>query len=399
MREQRQQALAQIVEGLRTNYEVAQTNEERLQAEVQHLEEKVQKLNHKEIQAAALEQVVMTNRQSYDAFLRRFMDINTQHEDTVSLVAKIVDAAVAAQTPFKPNKRRIVTVAVILTLMGGVGLAFLLERLDNRLKNREDVEEQLGVPVLGELQELQHKGPENGAVTPELTYLEEPKSTFAEAVRSIRTGIMLSALDKPQQVLVVTSTTLREGKTTVALNLALALGQLRNVLLIDADLRRPALAKLWGLEQAEAGLAELIAGTAKVSECVHRVTGDIHVLPAGKALPQDPLKILSSERFAEVLKKTAQAYDTVVVDSAPVELVSDAKVLAAQASGVLYVIKADDTPYQAVCQGLRNLGQAGAPLLGTVLNRLDPKEATGYARYGRYSRYYAYGRYGYSEAT
>jgi len=193
---------------------------------------------------------------------------------------------------------------------------------------------------------------------------------------------------------VVTSTVSGEGKSTVAVNLALALGQLGTVLLIDADLRRAALAKLFGLDSKTRGLTDLVAGTAKVTECIRTMPGDIHVLCAGSTIPPDPLKILSSERFSTVLAKAAATYDTVLIDSAPVELVSDARVLATQASGVVYVIKADDTPHQAVRQGLSALSDSGTTLLGAVLNQINPKAVHRYGKYV-YSRYGRYGHYSY----
>ncbi len=137
--------------------------------------------------------------------------------------------------------------------MGGIGIALMLDRFDNTLKSREDVEERLGIPVLGELMLLKGKRADGAPFVPAMEFLDEPTSSFAEAIRTIRTGVALSGLDQSQQTLVVTSTVSGEGKSTVALNLALALGQLGNVLLIDADLRRPALAKLFGLDSQHTG--------------------------------------------------------------------------------------------------------------------------------------------------
>jgi Mrp family chromosome partitioning ATPase len=143
-------------------------------------------------------------------------------------------------------------------------------------------------------------------------------------------------------------------------------------------------------------LTDLVAGTANATEYISKVPGDIHVLCAGSTVPPDPLKILSSERFAKLLAKAADSFDTVVIDSAPVELVSDARVLAARASGIIYVIKADATPHQAAREGLSALSDSGTALLGAVLNQINPREAHSYGKhkYG-YSRYGNYGPYSY----
>ena len=396
VREQIDAALDKIVDGYRTDYEIARASEQRLQAEVKALEASVQELSRKQLAAKSLEQAVATNRQSYDAFLNQLMETSTRKADTVSMIARVVDPAVPEFTPVKPNKKRMVLMSLILALTGGLGIALMLDKFDNTLKSREDVEDRLGIPVLGELMLLKGKRADGAPFVPAREFLDEPTSSFAEVIRTIRTSVALSGIDQTHQTLVVTSTVSGEGKSTVALNLALALGQLGNVLLIDADMRRPALARLLGLDSKIPGLTDLVAGTARVTECIRTVPGDIHVLCAGSTIPPDPLKILSSERFSTVLAKAAATYDTVVMDSAPVELVSDARVLATQASGVVYVIKADDTPHQAVRQGLSTLSDSGTTLLGAVLNQINPEAVHRYGKYKYgYSRYGRYGHYSY----
>ena len=397
VRDQIDEAQGKLVEGFRTDYLIARANEERLQAEVNTLEVSVQELGRKQLEAQALEQAVATNSQSYDAFLNQLMKTSTRSADTVSMIARVVDPAVPELTPVKPNKRRMVMMGLLLALMGGVGIALMLDKLDNTLKSREDVEERLGIPVLGELMMLKGKRADGAPFVPATQFLDEPTSSFAESVRTIRTGVALSALDQPQQTLVVTSTMSGEGKSTVALNLALALGQLGNVLLIDADLRRPSQAKLFQLDSRTPGLTDLVAGTAKVNDCIRGVVpGGIHVLFAGSTIPPDPLKVLSSERFSKLLAKAATTYDTVVIDSAPVELVSDARLLATKANGVVYVIKAGETAHQGVRQGLSALSDTGTALLGAILNQVNPQEAHYYGKYKHgYSRYGRYGPYSY----
>ena len=377
VREQIDEALDKLIEGFKTDYQIARANEERLQAEVTALEASVQELSRKQLEAQALEQAVATNSQSYDAFLNQLMATSTRSADTVSMIARVVDPAVAEFTPVKPNKRRMLMMGLILALMGGVGIALMLDKFDNSLKSREDVEDRLGIPVLGELLLLQGKRADGAPFMPATEFQDEPTSSFAESIRTIRTGIALSGLDQSQQTLVITSTVSGEGKSTVALNLALSLAQLGNVLLIDADLRRPALARLFGLDARTAGLTDLVAGTAKVTECIRKVPGDFHVLCAGSTAPPDPLKVLSSQRFSEMLAKAAASYDTLVIDSPPVELVSDARVLATRASGVVYVIKAGETPHQAVRQGLGALSDTG---YGPARRRIEPGQSPGGAQ-------------------
>jgi capsular exopolysaccharide synthesis family protein len=178
----------------------------------------------------------------------------------------------------------------------------------------------------------------------------------------------------------------------------MSMGQLGNVLLIDADMRRPTLAKRCGMDSRVLGLADLISGTAKVADSIQRIPCDIHLMPSGSNLPPDPQKILSSDRFHLVLQKMGELYDTVIIDSAPIEMVSDAQILARHATGVVYIVKADDTPRQAVRQGINNISHGQAPILGIVLNQIDPKKVGAYGKYKYgYYRYSHYSNYGYSE--
>ena len=293
MRDQIKEALDQLVEGFKTDYEVAKANQSRLQSEVRALERDIQKLGHKQVEARALEHTLETNRQSYDAFLNQLMETRTRSADTVSMIARVIDPAVPEFTPVKPNKRRMLMIGLLLALLGGVGIALMVDKFDNTLKSREDVQERLGVPVLGELVTLKGKRADGAPFAPQTQFTDEPTSSFAECVRTIRTGVVLSGLDQPHQTIVVTSTVAGEGKSTVALNLAQALGQLGKVLLIDADLRRPTLAKQLGLDSKVAGLTDLVSGAAKPSECIRLMPGGIHILYAGSTVPpgsdQDPV--------------------------------------------------------------------------------------------------------------
>ncbi len=395
-RKQINEALNKIVEGFKTDFEIARDNEMRLEAEVRALEGGIQTLGHKQVEARALERTVETNRLAYDALLNQLMETRTRNADTVSTIARIIDPAEAVFIPVKPKKSRMLVISLILALVAGAGIALMRDKLDNTLKSREDLQDRLGVPVLGELMMLKGKRADGALFTPHTQFLDEPTSSFAESIRTIRTGVVLSSLDHPHQTLVVTSTVNGEGKSTVAFNLALALGQLGKVLLIDADLRNSALATLFGLDPRTPGLTDLVSGAATVEECVHKNPEDVDVLFAGSTVPPDPLKILSSERFSKLLEKAAADYDTVVIDSAPVQLVSDARVLATRATGVIYVAKADATAHQVVRYGLDALIDTGTPLLGIVLNQINPDTAHAYGkyRYG-YSRYGGYGHYSY----
>ncbi len=381
-----------VVAGITKEYEVVRANEQSVERVVAQGKAEIQNLNRKEFQLGVLEREVTANRQLYDMFLNRFRETNAAG-DLQSTVARVVDPAMVQGGPVSPNKGRAIAIALLAGSILGIMLAFLLEYLDNTVKNSDDVEIKLGLSLLGILERVKttRKGQELWRM-----FLQEKTSSFSEAVRTMRTGVMMSALDNPHKVLLVTSSIPEEGKTTVALNLAYAFGQIRKTCLIDADMRRPSLAKVLGLDAAAPGLSHLVAGTAEAASCIyHDKDSGIHIIPAG-VVPPNPQELLSSKRFAEVLKKLHETFEIIVIDSPPVQLVSDAIVLSAHANAVIYVVKADSTPYQISRGGIERLQKVGAPILGVVLNQLDIARADKYYGYGKYSVYRkGYNKYGY----
>jgi capsular exopolysaccharide synthesis family protein len=368
-----------IVQGIATEYEVARANEIAVERALNQSKADIQDINRKEFQLGVLEREAQQNRNLYDMFVNRLKETSVAGGPQ-STVARVIDPATTPSEPHAPQKVLIVALATLLALLGTVLLALLLDRLNNTMNSTMDVEDRLGVPALGVLQKI--KGFAKRGLASELAFFNDSRSAFAEAVRSVRTSVLMSALDHPHKVVVVTSSLPEEGKTTLAFNLACALGPVKKVLLVEADLRRPRIAKLVGRDPGAPGLADLVAGHAQSSQCIFRhEAADIHVLPAG-TVPPNPLELLSSKRMEEVMAKLRESFDILVVDSAPLQLVSDALVLSQQATSVIYVVKADATPYQAAQNGLRRLRRVNAPVLGVVLNQLDLEKAETY--YGEY---------------
>jgi succinoglycan biosynthesis transport protein ExoP len=340
----------------------------------------------KEFRLQELLREVETNRNLYDTFFTRIKEANqTRQLETAN--ARVVDPAVVSPVPVKPNKKLTMALAFVLSLMLGVLLAFLLDYLDSTFKGAEDVEARLGVPMLGLLPIAKSKKKTDVA---QPVFLEEGMQGFAEAMRTVRTGVVLSSIDSPHQVVVVTSSVPSEGKTTTSLNLAIAMGQMEKVLLIDADMRRPSVAKACGIPGASPGLSNLVAGSADMSQTIHHLAdGNIDVLTAG-LIPPNPLELLSSKRFKEVLAQLSTQYDRIVIDSAPTLAVSDALVLASLANAVIYVIKSDATSFHTARTGIQRLQRVNAPLAGVVLNQVNFSKANKYGNYYGYYDYYGY---------
>lgn len=218
-------------------------------------------------------------------------------------------------------------------------------------------------------------------------FFDATEHGFSEAVRTVRTGISLSSLDNPYKVIMVTSSVCGEGKSTTSVSLACAFGQMEKVLLIDADMRRPSIAKELEIVRDHLGLSELVAGDVAVEECIiHRPDENIDILIAG-LIPPNPLELLSSRKFNATLKALRERYDRIIIDCAPILPVSDARVLSTMADSLVYVVKADATSLNQVKSGLDHLDHVNAPITGIVLNQLDVRKAEKYSDYG-YGTYY-----------
>jgi succinoglycan biosynthesis transport protein ExoP len=189
---------------------------------------------------------------------------------------------------------------------------------------------------------------------------------------------------------VVTSSAPEEGKSTVAINLAFSLAKTKGVLLIEGDMRRPCFAKVFKLPREQKGLSQLIAGACTFDECLHKIDGtDLHVIPAG-LIPPNPLDLLLSQKFRDVLAMLRDRCDMVIIDTPPVQLFSDALVIGSLSTGLIYVVKADETSVPVARAGLKRITSANIPIFGVVLNQQDFKKAEKF--HGECS---VYGRYGY----
>ena len=381
------QQIDNVVGGIEHEYQRAMATEKMLEKSLGAAKGGVQSVNRKEFELSVYERDVQSNQQIYDMFMQRSKETNVAG-DLQTTIARVVDEATVPQAPIKPKKSLIIGVALVLGILLGGMLALLLEVLNNTLKTTEDVETRLKQPLLTVLPMLDRAHAVRDVAG--RMVLSEPNSLYAESIRTARTGVLLSSVDAQNRVIAVTSSVPGEGKTTFSSNLAQALALTKRTLLIDADMRRPSVAKAYGLEPLAPGLSNLVAGTATLSECLHDVEGSkLQVMPSG-AIPPNPLELLHSERFEQTLATIARHFDVIIIDTPPVELVSDVLVIASHANGVIFVARAQTTPYPLARKALQRLRRADAQIIGVALNALDFSKAEKY--YGEYS---GYGKYGY----
>jgi len=378
-----------IARGFQVSYRAAQDAEGELKRQIANVRVRLQGVSRKEFSLRELEREVEANQQVYEVFLNRGKE-TSESSNLETVNARVIDAALPPAYPAKPEKKKIVMAVIFLSGVFAVGVVLLLDWLDNTIKTPEDVEERLKVPLLGYLP----LDKSNKDETPFLGFLADDKWHFAEAVRTIRTSYVLSCLDKPAKITVITSTVPNEGKSTVSLCLAHALGQMEKVLLIDADMRKPSIGKALNISLLTPGLSNLIAGTAGLEECVTRLpNSEVDIITAGVVLG-NPLDLIASYRFTLVLKNLKEKYDRILIDSAPVQAVSDSIVIATHADALIYVVRSDSSSIPLIKKGLRRLSETQARFSGVVLNQVDiekMKKRSGYESeyYDNYD--YAYG--------
>ncbi len=372
-----------LLEGISEEADAVSRNLASLEAEMQRAKGQYQDLSGKEAEYQRLSREVETNRQLFDTFMARQKETEVTG-DFNSAVARFTDRAVAATEPIKPKRKLIVLLAFVAALGFGVIVAFVMESLNDTIKTTVDVEALLQQRSLGIVPKVTAR---KELAQLNRTFFDSNERQFAESVRSIRTSLSLLSLERPLQIVAVTSSVPEEGKSTVSSNLAFACQQLESVLLIDADMRKPTIAKRFGLPAFQPGLANYLAETESLADCIVKdEQSGVDIMPAG-SIPLNPLELLSSPRLQALLNELKGRYQKIIIDTPPVHAVSDALLLSQYSDAVVMVVKADATRSGLVQLSLSKLINAHARVVGVVLNDLDLKLAERY--YGGYG-YYAY---------
>lgn len=383
-----QQEVEKIVAGIRRDYEAAVANENELKRMGQQTQKEARGQKSKEFELVKLERDVETNRQLYEVFLTRHKETNLASDSDVTNIT-VVDLAKPPLQASKPKKKLIIAAAIMAGLFIGVLLAFLLEYLENTFRTPEDVENKLGLPILGVIAALALD--KKSGETPERHAFTSPESPFVEALNAVRTGVMFANIDKPPKIIMVTSSVANEGKTTLCSNLALTFSHTGRTLLIDGDLRKQHSSKVPG-RHSRLGLADLVAGDATAKECIINDSDveNLYYMSGGTPSPK-PLELLSSKRLANLLGKLRDSFEHIIIDSAPVLPVSDSLVLGNLADEVILVVKADETTDAMANESVKRLYSAHVVPLGVVLQQADLQKMEDCG-----SHYYTYG-YGYGD--
>jgi capsular exopolysaccharide synthesis family protein len=365
---------------VRSDYTAALASERALEAQVARLKGATLSEQDRSVQYNLLAREADTNRSLYDGLLQRYKELNAAAGVATSNIA-IIDEAEPPLGPSSPNLARNVMLAALLGFALAALVVFLAVQFDDAIRVPEDIEEKLDLPLLGVVPRSEGD--------PE-TAFEDPKSPLSEGYNALRAALLHSTAEGLPPVLLVTSAQAGEGKTTSSQAIAITLARLgRKVLLVDGDLRRPAIHRLFGVAN-ERGLSDLLTSLDPLeSGVVVAAEPNLSLLPSGP-LPPSPTELTSSNRFRALIDEMADKFDVVVIDSPPILGLADAPAMAASVDGVIVVVESDRSRRGGLKAALRRLRAMRPNLLGAVLTKFDTSRGSN--RYSDYygSQYYEY---------
>lgn len=379
-----------VIASIAKAYEVAVQAERALEKEVADSKGNIQEINRKEGRLNVLQREVDTAQQIYQTFLARVKETDAT-ADFQNPIARVVDPAVPPIIAVKPPKPQIILLAALFGTLLGALLAIARDQRNAVIHSSDEVLEKLGAPLLVAVPKLPA---EDAARLPHLQQLE-PQSLYAESIRSALTGVRLSLLDVPNPVLSVTSTLPGEGKTSVACAFAIEQARTKQTVLVDADIRKPSIRRALGIPAGQKGLSNIFAGEPIENCIVYLHELNLWVITAGSSKAKHSHDLLMSPRFGDIIRQLKERFDLVVIDTPPLELVSDALPIGLQSTGLIYVVKAGETLIPMIRRSLDRLSNANVNMLGVVLNNHDFEKASRY--YGEYTAYgssYGQGYYG-----
>jgi len=375
-----------IAQSLRNEMIVARAREATLQRNLDRLESRNSVQSRAAIRLRELEREAQSNRVLYENFLNRFKETSSQ-ENLQQADARIISRADVPASATFPKTKLIVLIAAVFGFFVSVILVFLLERLQNTFRSTEDLETETGSPVLGIVPSVSNL---LGRDVVARWITEKPTSSAAEAIRNLQTSIRLSDVDNPPKIVSVSSSTPGEGKSTLAVWLAqLTAMSGKKVLLIDCDLRKPAVHRSLKISN-EHTIIDVLSEACRTADAVQKDDETGLFIITAKDVGGNALDLLSSKQMIDLLKGLREQFDLIVLDAPPILAVADARVIGRLADKVVYVVRWNETPKGLVRAGLKVALEAGIDLAGVVMTQVNTKK---HAYYGYHDYGYYYGKY------
>jgi succinoglycan biosynthesis transport protein ExoP len=396
-----------VTTNLETRYKQSKAREDSLRSALDQQRNETVAQNDAAINYRITQQEIETNKGLLDGLLQR-----SRENDVVLAGApnniSVVDYALAPDSPVGPKRAQSVTLAFLLSLAFGTGLALFLEYLNDTVRSSDDVERMLRLPALSvipsvglgraarglvsrlTLQRRDHNGNGDGIERPELLLNADPRSALAESYRHLRTSVLLSRAGQSPRTLLVSSSLPSEGKTTTSINTAISLAQTgARVVVVDADMRRPCLHRIFDMPNG-VGLSTILSSEMSAEEMLCQVgfhaASNLHLLTAGPISP-NPAELLGSEQMRRVISILEANYTHVIIDSPPIVSFTDGVLISSMVDGVLLVVHGGKTSRALARRAKQILQDVGARLLGVVLNNVNLQK-NDYYYYQHYSGYY-----------
>jgi len=383
-----------IAANLNNELAIARVRAANLAGQVADMQRKVGQQNESEVTLRSLESEVKANKTIYETLNARLKETNIQQDASMQQPdARIISRATVPGTPFYPRRDLMILAALVVSAALGMALALVVEYLDSGFRSLSQVESLTGMPTLALVPKLKDVAGENARA--HQIAVERPNSSYGEAIRTIRTGLLLSHLDHPPRTVMVCSSVPGECKSSVALSLACAAARsTQKAIIIDCDLRHSSLHNYLGRPN-KIGITDYLAGQASLEDVVEiDPHSGVHFITAGSRAP-NPVDLLGSQEMRKLLTRLSSLYDLVVIDSPPLLPVSDAMVLARAVDKTIFLIRWEKTKRETALSGLKLLIEAGANIAGIALTQVDVrKHATydysdsGYYYSSSYKNYY-----------
>jgi len=379
--------LKRIQTSVQADYEVALRAQNFLKEEINRQKGNIERDQDKLIQHTILKRDLRTNEQLYEALLGRMKEANVS-STMVPTNAAVIEAAELPVDPFSPKKARKMALATLLGLVGGVGLAFMVESIDDSIKTTEELERVVMQTALGVVPMLSSNGNETQDTQRlvSLATYEKTKSPMGDAIGNVNTALMLSMSGKPPTAIMVTSPDAGDGKSSICSNMACSLAMIgKRIVLVDADMRRPVEHKVFNLP-VQPGLSNFLTGNASLEEIIQPTEIPGLFLIAAGTVPPNPVQLLNSQRFRDLQQQLHEEFQHIFIDSPPIISFADGRVISTLVDGVVLVFQHHKTQRESGRLAAHLLSQVKANVLGVVLNMAQP----GKFRYGGYYGYYRY---------